>query len=30
MELDTLIKVRRDAPLSESLSEADGEIIERH
>jgi hypothetical protein len=28
MELDGLIKVRRDAPLSESLSEADGKIAE--
>jgi hypothetical protein len=29
MELDGLIKVRRDAPLSGSLSEADGEIVEK-
>jgi hypothetical protein len=29
MELDALIKVRRDAPLSESLSEADGENVEK-
>jgi hypothetical protein len=29
MELDGLIKVRWDAPLSESLSEAEGEIVER-
>jgi hypothetical protein len=30
MELDGLIKVRRDPPLSESLSKAVGEIVERH
>jgi hypothetical protein len=30
MVLDGLIKVRRDAPLSESVSKADGEIAERH
>jgi hypothetical protein len=29
MELNGLIKVRRDAPLSESVSEADGEIVEK-
>jgi hypothetical protein len=29
MELDALIQVRRDAPLSESVSEAEGEIVER-
>jgi hypothetical protein len=29
MELDGLIKVRRDAPLPESVSKADGEIIKR-
>jgi hypothetical protein len=29
MELDGLIKVRRDAPLPESVSKADGEIVER-
>jgi hypothetical protein len=29
MELDALIKVRRDTPLSESVSEAAGEIVER-
>jgi hypothetical protein len=29
MVLDALIKVRRDAPLSESVSEAVGEIIEK-
>jgi hypothetical protein len=29
MELDGLIKVRWDAPLSESVSKAKGEIIER-
>jgi hypothetical protein len=28
MELDGLIKVRQDAPLCESLSKADGEIVE--
>jgi hypothetical protein len=29
MELDALIQVRRDAPLCESVSEAEGEIVER-
>jgi hypothetical protein len=29
MELDSLIKVRRDTPLLESVSKADGEIVER-
>jgi hypothetical protein len=29
MELDGLIKVRRDAPLLESESKADGEVVER-
>ncbi|KAG2343011.1 hypothetical protein BDR05DRAFT_963395, partial [Suillus weaverae] len=29
MELDRLIKVRRDAPLPESGSKAEGEIVER-
>jgi hypothetical protein len=29
MELDALVKVRRDVSLSESVSEADGEIVER-
>jgi hypothetical protein len=29
MELGGLIKVRRDAPLSESVSKAEGEIVER-
>jgi hypothetical protein len=29
MELDGLIKVRWDAPLPESVSKADGEIVER-
>jgi hypothetical protein len=29
MELDALIKVRRDAALSESVLEAEGEIVER-
>jgi hypothetical protein len=29
MELDGFIKVRRDAPLPESISKADGETIER-
>jgi hypothetical protein len=30
MELDAFIEVRRDAPLSESVSKAAGEIVERH
>jgi hypothetical protein len=29
MELDALIQVRWDGPLSESVSEAGGEIVER-
>jgi hypothetical protein len=29
MELNGLIKVRQDGPLSESVSKADGEIVER-
>jgi hypothetical protein len=29
MELDGLIKVRWDAPMSESVSKDDGEIVER-
>jgi hypothetical protein len=29
MELDSLIKVRRDTQLLESVSKADGEIVER-
>jgi hypothetical protein len=29
MELDALIKVRRDAPLSGSILKAGGEIVER-
>jgi hypothetical protein len=29
MELDALIKVRRDTPLPESVSKAVGEIVER-
>ncbi|KAG2348193.1 hypothetical protein BDR05DRAFT_956714 [Suillus weaverae] len=29
MELDALIKVRRDTPLSESVPKAEGEIVER-
>jgi hypothetical protein len=29
MELNSLIKVRRDAPLLESVSEADSNIVER-
>jgi hypothetical protein len=29
MELDGLIKVRRDAPLQESASKNEGEIVER-
>jgi hypothetical protein len=29
MELDGLIKVRQNAPLSESVSKAVGEIVER-
>jgi hypothetical protein len=29
MELDGLIKVRRDAPLPESVSKAESEIVER-
>jgi hypothetical protein len=28
MELDTLIKVRRDAPLPESVLKADSEVVE--
>jgi hypothetical protein len=30
MELNGLIKIRRDAPLSESVLKAEGEIVERH
>jgi hypothetical protein len=29
MELDALIKIRRDAPLCESVPKAVGEIVER-
>jgi hypothetical protein len=29
MVLDAFIKVRRDPPQTESVSEADGEIVER-
>jgi hypothetical protein len=29
MELDGLIKIRRDTPLHESVSKTDGEIVER-
>jgi hypothetical protein len=29
MELNGLVKVRRDAPLPESVSKVDGEIVER-